>query len=421
MTQVELPYVSVCTPTFNRRPFFPVAIQCFNHQLYPKERMEWIIIDDGTDKIEDMVSSHPNVKYFKSSEKMTLGKKRNLMHANACGDIIVYMDDDDYYPPERVSHAVEALMANPTKLCAGSSEIYIYFNHLNSLMQFGPYGPNHATAGTFAFRRELLEHTRYNDEACLAEERFFLKDYTIPMIQLDPTKVILVFSHNHNTFDKRKLLVNANPAFVKQTTKTLNDFIRGPAELFFKKFFLHEMDAILESYEPGRPQMKPDVIEQTKALEQTMARLQEQERAQAGGAGAAIIMQQEGKDPIALTNEQVLNVIQTQQAEIKTLNAQVAALDAEKTKLDATLHYLISIYAESDETVSKLVEQCSKDVVERDDKLRKTKTLYIKSVTECSELKKQVAVLRSQIQSAQSAQVAQPKQSTETIRLVIDE
>ena len=117
----ELPYVSVCTPTFNRRPFIQSAIECFNHQLYPKHRMEWIIVDDGTDKIEDLVSGHPNVKYFKSSEKLALGKKRNIMHANSCGDIIVYMDDDDYYPPERVSHAVEALMARPDILCAGSS------------------------------------------------------------------------------------------------------------------------------------------------------------------------------------------------------------------------------------------------------------------------------------------------------------
>lgn len=418
-----LPYVSVCTPTFNRRPFIPAAIQCFNHQLYPKERMEWIIIDDGTDKIEDLVSAHPNVKYFKSSEKMTLGKKRNLMHANACGDIIVYMDDDDYYPPERVSHAVEALMANPNVLCAGSSEIYIYFKHLNSLMQFGPYGPNHATAGTFAFRRELLQHTRYNDDACLAEERFFLKDYTIPMIQLDPTKVILVFSHNHNTFDKRKLLVNANPAFVKQTTKTLDDFIRGPAKTFFKQFFITEMEMTLEAYAPGRPEMKPDVIEQTKVLEQTMARLQEQERGQAvDSGGSAIIMQQEGKEPVALTSEQVLNVIQTQQTEIKTLNARVASLDAEKAKVDATLQYLISAYTEADASVSKLIEQCSNDVADRDEKIRKTKALYIKSVNECSDLKKQIAELRAQLQSSQSAQVTRKTQATtDPIRLVIDE
>ena len=72
--------------------------------------IEWIIIDDGTDKIENLVTHHPNVKYFYYDTKMTLGKKRNLMHEKSCGDILVYMDDDDYYPPERISHAVSKLM-----------------------------------------------------------------------------------------------------------------------------------------------------------------------------------------------------------------------------------------------------------------------------------------------------------------------
>ena len=123
----DYPFVSICTPTFNRRPFIPYAIKCFEHQDYPKDRMEWIIIDDGTDKIEDLVKDVPSVCYYKYDEKMVLGKKRNLMHKKAKGDIIVYMDDDDYYPPQRVSHAVETLLANPNALCAGSSIIYIYF------------------------------------------------------------------------------------------------------------------------------------------------------------------------------------------------------------------------------------------------------------------------------------------------------
>ena len=38
--------------------------------------MEWIIIDDGTDSIEDLVKDIPEVKYFRYEEKMTLGKKR---------------------------------------------------------------------------------------------------------------------------------------------------------------------------------------------------------------------------------------------------------------------------------------------------------------------------------------------------------
>ena len=53
----RLPMVSVCTPTYNRRPFIPSMLKCFEHQTYPKERIEWIIIDDGTDKIDDLVKN----------------------------------------------------------------------------------------------------------------------------------------------------------------------------------------------------------------------------------------------------------------------------------------------------------------------------------------------------------------------------
>ena len=115
----KLPFVSICTPTFNRRPFIPYLIKCFEHQTYPKDKMEWIIVDDGTDKIEELVKDIPQVKYYKYDVKMSLGKKRNLMHEKSKGDIIIYMDDDDFYPPERVSHAVEMLQKNPNILMAG--------------------------------------------------------------------------------------------------------------------------------------------------------------------------------------------------------------------------------------------------------------------------------------------------------------
>ena len=86
----NLPFVSICTPTFNRRPFWEYTIKCFNHQDYQKENIEWIIIDDGTDKIEDLVKHIPQVKYFSYNTKMPLGKKRNIMHEKSKGDIIVY-------------------------------------------------------------------------------------------------------------------------------------------------------------------------------------------------------------------------------------------------------------------------------------------------------------------------------------------
>ena len=206
-TQVsQLPFVSICTPTFNRRPFIPYLKKCFNHQTYPKDRIEWIIIDDGFDPVGDLFEDVPQAKYFYFPEHMNLGKKRNLMHSKCSGDIIVYMDDDDYYPPERVSHAVDALTSNPNVLAAGSSEMHIYFDSIKSIMKFGPYGPNHATAATFAFKKELLAVSSYNDDALLAEESSFLKNYTIPFVQLDTMKTILVFSHQHNSLNKDKML-----------------------------------------------------------------------------------------------------------------------------------------------------------------------------------------------------------------------
>lgn len=342
----KYPFVSVCTPTFNRRPFINAMIACFNNQDYPQDRMEWIIIDDGTDPIEDLVASHPRVKYFKYDTKMTLGKKRNLLHEKSRGEILVYMDDDDYYPPQRVSHAVHMLTTHPDALCAGSSEIYIYFKHIGQMKRFGPYGPNHATAGTFAFKRKLLKHHRYNDEACLAEERAFLKDYTVPFVQLDPMKVILVFSHEHNTFDKRKLLVNANPDLVRDSPKKVMDFIKDAAQ---RRFYMVELEKLLENYAPGRPEMKPDVIAQTLQLEKERAKMAEDAAAAGGGGGGQIILQQPGQAPVTLNNQQVVQIIQKLQTDLEERNKEIARITDEnqalKEKYEELLRRMSSVPA----------------------------------------------------------------------------
>ena len=133
--------VSICTPTFNRRPFINNIIQCILHQDYPKELIEWIVVDDGTDKIEDLVTKVDGivVKYFRIDKKMSLGTKRNFCHTKCTGDYIIYMDDDDYYPPTRISYAVSELKKSD-KLIAGSSEVYVWFKTINKMIQFGPFG-----------------------------------------------------------------------------------------------------------------------------------------------------------------------------------------------------------------------------------------------------------------------------------------
>lgn len=328
LTKKYYPLVSICTPTFNRRPFIPTMFECFRNQTYPKDRIEWIIVDDGTDRIRDLVESSgiSQIKYFEMPKKVSLGEKRNYMHSKATGTIIVYMDDDDYYPPERVSHAVEKLMENKNALCAGSSEIYIYFKHIHKMIQFGPYGPNHATAGTFAFRAELLKQTRYQDHAAVAEEREFLKGYTVPFVQLDPMKTILCFSHEQNTFDKRKLLENPHPDFVRESQKKVTDFICLEKEAAIKKFFMEEIDPLLEKYEPGNPRMKPDVIKQIAEIERDREKMMQEEMAKNGQG--VIMMNQTGKAPVAMTTNQIVELLSKQGQQIQAYERRIAELES---------------------------------------------------------------------------------------------
>ena len=270
----KYPFISICTPTFNRRPFIPIIIKCFENQTYPKDKMEWIIVDDGTDKIEDLVKNIPQVKYFRYEEKMSLGKKRNIKNQKAKGDIIIYMDDDDYYPPERVSHAVNTLRLNPKALCAGSSIMYIYFKHIGKMYQFGPYGPNHATAATFAFRRELLKQTQFDETASVAEEKKFLKNYTIPFAQLDSNKSILVFSHIHNSFDKKKLLEQLPNTYIKEVSITPSELVKEQDVL---NFFMEDINQLLNDYAPGSPENKPDVTKQINEMQENRVKIIKQQ------------------------------------------------------------------------------------------------------------------------------------------------
>lgn len=320
----QTPFVSICTPTFNRRPFIPIIIKCFENQTYPRDRMEWIIVDDGTDKIEDLVAHLPYVKYFKYDEKMTLGKKRNLTNSKASGDIIIYMDDDDYYPPCRVAHAVERLRGSKA-LCAGSSAMYIYFKHINKMYLFGPYGPRHATAATFAFKRELLEKTKFDETSSVAEEKKFLQNYTIPFIQLDPKKSILVFSHNQNSFDKKELLkIMPNPN-IHETTVLPKDLVNDETVL---QFFMEDIDNLLKEYSPGNTVNKPDVLNQLAELKSEREKMSINMQKQHSDYMTALTQIQMSTDP-----KSIMNQISSQQNAINQLQS-------ENTKLKEQIKYL---------------------------------------------------------------------------------
>lgn len=228
--------VSIVTPTYQRRPFIPALIKIYQQQTYPKEKMEWIILDDGRDKVEDLFKEAektiPNLRYLYHPEKLRIGEKRNRLNQETKGNIIIAMDDDDYYPPQRVQTVVDAFAKHPHIDLAGSSIMLMYYMDMKKVYSIGPYGPNHATNGTMAYRKRYANQHSYDPHVTKGEEVSFLENYRHPLIQLDPLSSIVVICHTDNTVDKTRLRKeheqSNHPNRMALTNYQLHDFVSDP-------------------------------------------------------------------------------------------------------------------------------------------------------------------------------------------------
>jgi hypothetical protein len=213
--------------------------------------IEWVIVEgskikEDADKnklnVDLLVSKKIKIIYLEFTGKK-LSDLRNLGNNKCSGDIIVCMDDDDYYPITRVSHAVESL-ENNSALIAGCSDIYLYEYILDKLYKFNGFHVKHSTNNCFAFKREYLRNHKHESGLDMAEEKSFTNNFTEQMVQLKSEKCIIVSSHNHNTFNKRELCVGGsyglNPSLYEVTNHPITSYM--PIEIFnnFKKLFYQE-------------------------------------------------------------------------------------------------------------------------------------------------------------------------------------
>jgi glycosyltransferase involved in cell wall biosynthesis len=73
------PFVSVITPTYNRRKFLPILIHLYQQQTYPKNLRELIIFDDSPTSNEDIIPKNDEtikylVGYYVSDNKLDESK-----------------------------------------------------------------------------------------------------------------------------------------------------------------------------------------------------------------------------------------------------------------------------------------------------------------------------------------------------------
>jgi glycosyltransferase involved in cell wall biosynthesis len=181
--------------------------------------LEWVIVEGSPNEI-DGEKNKTNIKHLQDSHSHAfdivyihytnkkLSDLRNLGNDFCKGDIIVCMDDDDYYPKERVKHAVESL-ENSSKLLAGCTDIYLYEYGFEKLYKCFGFHQNHSTNNAMAYRREYLINHRYESGLTMAEEVSFTNNFTEPMVQLNSKKSVVVSSHTHNTVDKKPLCIRS--------------------------------------------------------------------------------------------------------------------------------------------------------------------------------------------------------------------
>ncbi|MDB4916773.1 MAG: glycosyl transferase family 2 [Gemmatimonadetes bacterium] len=173
----DAPLVSCIMPTLNRLPFVKLALECFRRQLYPAK--ELIIVDDGTEGLEELVAGHSQVRYVRTSRRLTIGTKRNIACQAAAGEFIVHWDDDDWYGPRRLQLQVEPLLRGDADITGMQNEFVL---ELESRRFWTTDARVHRTmfvgdvhGGTIAYRRShWAAGLRYPDSN-LGEDAYLLR------------------------------------------------------------------------------------------------------------------------------------------------------------------------------------------------------------------------------------------------------
>lgn len=114
----DIPAVTAVMPAYNAERYIGEAIESFLWQDYPAERLDLVVVDDGsTDNTAAIVESYAS----KAPGRIRLIRQENLRTVAAAsagmraaeGELIALLDSDDVWPRDKLRRQVEALQARP--------------------------------------------------------------------------------------------------------------------------------------------------------------------------------------------------------------------------------------------------------------------------------------------------------------------
>lgn len=167
---MSAPLVSIVTPSFNQAAFLEQAIRSVLEQTYP--HIEYLVVDGGsTDGSREIIEKYAGRLAWWVSEKdagQADGINKGLHRAQ--GEIVAWLNSDDYYLPAAIGQAVEAFRLFPQAgLVFSDVESVDGEGKRFNIMRFGDWGLTDLMAfriisqpGVF-MRRRVLEQAGYLD------------------------------------------------------------------------------------------------------------------------------------------------------------------------------------------------------------------------------------------------------------------
>lgn len=182
----SLPTVSIVTVVRDRDEFIGLMLYNWNHIRYPRNKLEWVIVDD---------SKTPRLKRFlpESSPEMgrivyayfdtpftSLATKRNHAAEIASGEYIAHYDSDDYYPGDSLMTKIGVLL-HYKKDYVFSWPIGVYNIHSGESFAYGSsYVLNRIPEASLAYKKSYWQFNNFDDpeNALESESTNFIRDHT---------------------------------------------------------------------------------------------------------------------------------------------------------------------------------------------------------------------------------------------------
>lgn len=116
------PTVSVIIPAFNEEKYIKQCIDALEKQDYPKEKIELIVIDNGSnDNTPEIVNKTSARLYFKIN--CNVGAVRNHGAKIATGEVFAFIDADSIAPKNWISKGVARLLEKDRVVIGGGCKL----------------------------------------------------------------------------------------------------------------------------------------------------------------------------------------------------------------------------------------------------------------------------------------------------------